>query len=334
MAASNAADQGNRTKRRLISGLLGAVAVAVVLALVFTVGGVGKKDKAAPKPLDTETAIKSDVTPAKDTKIPVIPTVEIQKPATVTTPTIPATTETTPVAAATTTTPATTTTTPAAPAADNSLINNLASTADTTTAKEMDPANVPVATGGSDTCYAADYDELSTAVTEGTCGTIILSNYEDDAYAFDDEILVSRRVTITGNPATLPKLDCSGAMRCFHVVAGGFLNLAFVRTEQGSGVTRPRGDFISGGYGMDDDVELPEYGQVVEIRGGAVYFDKGAVGGNFKGVVFRAVFNTIDTVTAAIETTKTLTGGRLYGGHVCMVTGTVTFTGKWGKANV
>lgn len=48
----------------------------------------------------------------------------------------------------------------------------------------------------------------------------------DDAttpYVFDEEVLIppGRRVVLQGTAATLPFVDCSGAVRCFRVLVRG-----------------------------------------------------------------------------------------------------------------
>ena len=106
---------------------------------------------------------------------------------------------------------------------------------------------------------------------------MVLTNGDPDAYALEDAIEVTRSVRVMGNPAVLPTIDGSEAVRCFTVGVGGFLELSFVRTKQGGGVTRPR-------YFLED--LLPDTATVTEIRGGAVAVEPGAIGANFDGVVF------------------------------------------------
>jgi len=192
--------------------------------------------------------------------------------------------------------------------------------------------------GSEDVCYVASADELADAVVNGTCRTVMLTDYSwPTNYALEEEIIVARHVTIVGNPHRIPYIDCSAAVRCFHVVKGGFINLKFLKLAQGAGVTRKRGDLHSGDgvtppigsrrhQRRDQGIEITEdFGKVVEIRGGAVYIEAG--GGTFTGVIFRAVYNTPDSVRLAIQSTVNLIGSRLYGGHVMMVAGVAAFTG-------
>ncbi len=152
---------------------------------------------------------------------------------------------------------------------------------------------------------------------EGDCPLVVLTNGDPDAYALEADIQVTRSVRMMGNPAVLPTVDGSGATRCFTVGVGGFLELSFVRTKQGGGETRDR-------YGLEG-MDLAS--QVVEIRGGAVAVEPGALGANFVGVVFMAVANTPESVTNAIVSTLNFVGGRIYGGHVFMAVGNKNFFG-------
>lgn len=99
--------------------------------------------------------------------------------------------------------------------------------------------------------------------------------------------------------------------------AGGFLDLRFVRVRQGAGIVRAR-------YGLEEG-ESPPGSKVLEIRGGAVAIERGALGGAFLGVTFIAVSNTPEAVQAAIAATVEGTGGRVYGGHVFVAEGDVQF---------
>ena len=165
----------------------------------------------------------------------------------------------------------------------------------------------------------------------------------------EHELNVTRRVTVMGHPAFLPQIDAHGAVRAFHVLvraigrthrvrinrstididnpatrtrtqintqAGGYLDLRFVRVRQGGGITRDR-------YGTEG-MDLPS--KVVEIRGGGVAIERGALGGSFLGVTFIAVYNTPESVQSAIAATMAGTGGRVYGGHVFVMDGDVQFT--------
>lgn len=218
----------------------------------------------------------------------------------------------------------------------------------------LNPSDVASKTvAASDTCYVADASELSDAVVNGTCRTVVLTDYSwPTNYALEEEIVVARHVTIAGNPHRLPYIDCSAAVRCFHVVKGGFINLKFLKLNQGAGVTHKRGDLHAGDgvtppigsrkleeeqqrrdqtnpFDPDpngDGIQITEdFGKVVEIRGGAVYIEAG--GGTFTGVVFRAVFFDANSVRLAVQSTINLIGSRLYGGHVMAIAGVLAFQG-------
>ena len=83
-------------------------------------------------------------------------------------------------------------------------------------------------------------DELTSAIEEQDCPVIVLGNGDPDTYALDRDIQVNRAVRVMGNPAVLPQIDGSGAVRSFTVGPGGFLELQFVRIRQGGGQTRDR----------------------------------------------------------------------------------------------
>ena len=168
------------------------------------------------------------------------------------------------------------------------------------------------------TCWPQDATELTAAIQDLSCPLVILTNGEPDAYALEADIQVTRSVRVMGNPAVLPTIDGSGAERSFTVLEGGFLELQFVRVRQGGGHTRPR-------YGLEGLGE--DATQVVEIRGGAVAVEPGALGANFVGVFFLAVANTPQSVENAITATLNFVGGRIYGGHVFVAAGNVNFFG-------
>ena len=170
---------------------------------------------------------------------------------------------------------------------------------------------------GENSCWPADADELTDAIENQDCELVVLSNGDEDAYALEADIQVTRHVRVMGNPAVLPQIDGSGAIRSFTVGEGGFLELQFVRIRQGGGETRDR-------YGLEG-LELNTH--VGEIRGGAVAVEPGAVGASFVGVIFIAVANTPESVQNAIQATLDFVGGRIYGGHVFVAAGTVTFFG-------
>jgi hypothetical protein len=51
----------------------------------------------------------------------------------------------------------------------------------------------------------------------------------------DEHITISSRKVIIGNPISLPTIDGADSVRIFHIVAGGNLDLQFVRTYRGGG---------------------------------------------------------------------------------------------------
>jgi len=166
-------------------------------------------------------------------------------------------------------------------------------------------------------CWSADADELTDAIENQGCELVVLSNGDPDAYALQADIQVTRHVRVVGNPAVLPPIDAGGAIRAFTVGPGGFLELHFVRIRRGRGETRDRQGLEPGMWST----------QVVEIRGGAVAVMPGALGSSFVGVTFIAVANTHESVQSAIQSTLDFVGGRVYGGHVFVASGTVTFFG-------
>jgi hypothetical protein len=163
--------------------------------------------------------------------------------------------------------------------------------------------------GDDNGCWVNDADELTSAIEEQDCPVVVLINGDPDTYALDRDIQVNRAVRVMGNPAVLPQIDGSGAVRSFTVGPGGFLELQFLRIRQGGGQTRDR-------YGLEG---LHLDSTVTEIRGGAVAVELGALGANFVGVVFIAIANIPESVQDAIEATMALAGGRVYGGMcVCV----------------
>jgi hypothetical protein len=149
------------------------------------------------------------------------------------------------------------------------------------------------------------------------CPLVLLTNSDPDAYALKADIKVTHYVRVMGIPAVLPTIDASGTTRAFTILAGGFLELKFVRIKRGGGITRNR-------YGLEG---LHLASQVTEIRGGAVSVEPGAMGANFSGVVFLAVATSANSVQKAVEDTLNFMGGRVYGGHVFVASGTVNFFG-------
>ena len=169
---------------------------------------------------------------------------------------------------------------------------------------------------GENSCWPSDAEELTDAIENQDCELVVLSNGEEDAYALEEAIMVTRHVRVMGSPAVLPVISSDGE-RDFTVGPGGFLELQFVRLHQGGGTTRDR-------YGLEG-LELNT--EVAEIRGGGVAVEPGALGASFVGVIFIAVANDLESVQGAIESTLDFIGGRIYGGHVFVAAGTVTFFG-------
>jgi hypothetical protein len=65
----------------------------------------------------------------------------------------------------------------------------------------------PSGGAGPGTCYVANADELREAVDNRTeCRRIFLTNATADAYQLDDELNITRPVTISGHPVVLPQV--------------------------------------------------------------------------------------------------------------------------------
>ena len=103
-------------------------------------------------------------------------------------------------------------------------------------------------------------------------------NDNDTPFVFENEVLVSGRVVIQGNSVVLPFLDCALSTRCFRILAGGYLELRYVRINQSDkGVLRPVNPLFEG---------MTPTGMVREYRGASLYFEPGATGGRFLGAYF------------------------------------------------
>ncbi len=115
------------------------------------------------------------------------------------------------------------------------------------------------------------------------------------------EVVISSAKVVIGNPIALPTLDGSEQVRLFHVVAGGSLDLQFVRTFRGGG-------------------EL--IGTLPVLRGGSVLVE---LGGRFSafGVIFTHAVKTLPPVLVAPDLSRAL---RVFGGQVCVMGGVVTIT--------
>ena len=128
-------------------------------------------------------------------------------------------------------------------------------------------------------------------------------NDNDTAFVFENEVLVSSRVVIQGNSVMLPLLDCSSSIRCFRVLAGGYLELRYVRINQSRfGVSRPVNPLFEG---------ITPTGMVREYRGSSIYFEPGATGGRFLGVYFDD--DQSDEFEWILEESLALTSFRIYG---------------------
>lgn len=140
------------------------------------------------------------------------------------------------------------------------------------------------------------------------------------------EIIIKRTILIMGHPAFMPKIDTSLTVRAFHVVEGGFLELRFVRARQGGGIVRdritsPQQQPPSNAAETEEEEEeapLPDSSQVREIRGGSIYFDVGALGGNLNAVIFIVDASTAENMQGAVEDTVNGVGLRIYCGNICV----------------
>lgn len=165
-------------------------------------------------------------------------------------------------------------------------------------------------------CSVADGAQLKDAVEKGSCLLITLTQLSDDAYILHDEILVSRTVTIVGDPTYLPLIKPKEAQRAFRVVAGGYLTLHFVTLHPGLGTTTTRR--------LEDGSMVA---QQVVVRGGAVLFEAGAVGGVFMGVMFESMDLDEEAVSTAVQLSQGDVTTRVFGGFVFMAAGDVQFLG-------
>jgi len=162
-------------------------------------------------------------------------------------------------------------------------------------------------------CDVENFDQLKEAVEELGCPLI---NLTGDKYEIEEIIEVRRRVTIQGTPQTMPLLDGEDVARTFQVYAGAFLELRFLQIVKSEGILRDPLPW-----------ELAFGKQVLEIRGGAVFFEPGALGGNFVGVFFIDDPDPAAALQTAIRQTEEQTVIRVYGGHVFVSEGDVHFIG-------
>jgi len=174
-------------------------------------------------------------------------------------------------------------------------------------------------------CFASDMPELLEALAVGSGCTIINlvvltgggdeENDDDTPFVFENEVLVSGRVVIQGNSVVLPFLDCALSIRCFRVLAAGYLELRYVRINQSDeGVMRPVNPLFEG---------MTPTGMVREYRGGSIYFEPGATGGRFLGVYFDD--DQSDESGWILEQNLALTSFRVYGGFIFMAGGRLEF---------
>ena len=70
--------------------------------------------------------------------------------------------------------------------------------------------------GGVTTCFPANGAEVIAAVTGTTCTVIMLTRNYFDSYVINQEMMVTGRKVIIGNPLTLPLLNTTGSERLFH----------------------------------------------------------------------------------------------------------------------
>lgn len=135
-------------------------------------------------------------------------------------------------------------------------------------------------------------------------------------YELEREILVRREVIVMGNPSMLPMIDGEDAIRSFHVLEGGFLDLRFVQQFASDGIVREPKPY-------EIFATTSPRNRVWEIRGGSVFIDEGALGGKFTGVIFIDDPDVEDAARRSIR--RTLDGDvyRIYGGHVFIVGGRV-----------
>lgn len=204
---------------------------------------------------------------------------------------------------------------------------------------ETDKAAAKARAGEGSTCIAESASDLQDGVRDDTCEIILLSNTSADAYKLASELIITRRVTILGNPLTLPTIDARSAERGFNVTSGGYLDLRHVRLRQGSGRLRPR--YVGGDSTRPSGMVSKScqwivmlisadmwYSsswwptQIQEVRGGNIFFGRGSLGGSFVGVHFIIYSYTSEDVQLAVQATVAGVGLRVLGGDVLMLAGT------------
>ena len=120
----------------------------------------------------------------------------------------------------------------------------------------------------------------------------------------DADMTVSGRKVIIGNPIAMPTIDGADSIRLFHIVAGGNLDLQFVRTFRGGG-------------------ELVGPFEIPVLRGGTALVE---LGGRFSafGVIFtNAPPVGLPAILIAPDISRAV---RVFGGQVFVTGGIVTIT--------
>jgi len=57
----------------------------------------------------------------------------------------------------------------------------------------------------------------------GVCTTVVLTSLVVGAYDIEEEIIVTRRITVTGSPGSLPIINAKEASRAFRVKVKWFI---------------------------------------------------------------------------------------------------------------
>ena len=139
-------------------------------------------------------------------------------------------------------------------------------------------------------CVVSTGFELQKASKDPTCSLIILDTY-DMPYSIDSDIMVDRFLTIIGHPIYKPEIKCEKAIRCFHVLNGGHLEIRSLRLGRGSGRWRqplePYPNPEPGVPGVDTTGEDPDrvFGDILEVRGGSAKVEAGGQA-NFYNIGF------------------------------------------------
>ena len=159
---------------------------------------------------------------------------------------------------------------------------------------------------GSNACVPQSGMELREMVEDNTRCTIISllpgKIYNVALPDSDDDMTVSGRKVIIGNPIALPTIDGADSVRLFHIVAGGNLDLQFVRTYRGGG------ELIA---------------TIPVLRGGTALVE---LGGRFSafGVIFtNAPPEGIPAFLIAPDISRAV---RIFGGQIFVMGGIVTIT--------